>query len=230
MTHRPIPPSHTFQVIGLAGPRGAGKDTVGQLLATHCGFARVAFGDRLREEVAHGFRIDERMLLARETKEQPLAALALERCMVPAFVLAMRAHHARRGVVLDTQCPRSPRQILRLWGTEWRRAQNVDYWLTAVAMRISEMYRSAVASRFVITDVRMANEVELVRQYGGLLWQIKRPGCEAAPHEHESESSGGEFAPDTVIDNRHDVRHLQQLVLQAWDGRGRPRAQLEQAA
>nr|WP_145544755.1 hypothetical protein [Variovorax boronicumulans] len=216
----------TLHVVGLTGAQDAGKDTVGQLLATHCGFVRIAFADALRAEVTQAFGVDPRIFVDRATKDSPTPALALERCTQAGFILAMQTHHGRRGVVLDMRCARSPRQIMRLWGTEWRVASTAGYWLTPVAMRISEMFRRAEASRFVITDVRYQHEADLVRQYQGLLWQIKRPGREVAPQEHSSENDGSAFGPDTVIGNNYDVPHLQQQVLAAWQGR---RA-LEQAA
>lgn len=216
----------TLHVVGLTGAQDAGKDTVGQLLATHCGFVRIAFADALRAEVTQAFRVDPRIFVDRATKNAPTPALALERCTEPGFILAMQTHHGRRGVVLDMLCPRSPRQILRLWGAEWRCAVSPSYLVTAVAMRISEMSRRAEASRFVITDVRYQHEADLVRQYKGMLWQIKRPGRDVAQHEHSSENDGSAFGPDTIIGNNYDVPHLQQQVLTAWQGR---RA-LEQAA
>ena len=87
-----------------------------------------------------------------------------------------------------------------------------------MAVAISQMCRNTAARRFVLTDVRLHSEAEVVRQYGGLLWQIVRPGHQAAPQEHATETSGAEFTPHTVLHNSHDVRHLQQLVHEAWAG------------
>lgn len=218
MTARRSPSPPRIAVVGLTGPRGVGKDTVAELLAVHHEFTPIAFADPLRTEVADAFHIDPALLLARETKETPLPALALDRCADNGFVVAMQNLYRLLEHPLDLGAPRSPRQILRWWGTDYRRVQNPAYWVSRTAVAISVLRRCTGAERFVLTDVRMRNEADLVRQYGGLLWQIARPGHLAEPHAHASETSGAEFGPDTVIDNRHDVRHLQQMVHEAWGG------------
>ena len=76
-------------IIGLTGPAGCGKDTVAQLLATHLGFAHLAFADALRVEVAHAYGIDHGMLTRRDTKEVPTGALAFDRCKDMLFVGAI---------------------------------------------------------------------------------------------------------------------------------------------
>ena len=63
--------------------------------------------------------------------------------------------------------------------------------------------------------MRFEDEANLVRNLGGQIWQIKRPGCDVATGAHVSEVTGEGFAPNLVINNSHDMRHLQQLVLGA---------------
>ena len=212
--------SNSFSLIGLTGPAGSGKDTVAALLRTHCAYTPLAFADPLRGEVAAAFGISPALLIERETKEHPMSALALHRCMDPAFeAFVIRAHLQRGGTQVDTTAPRSPRQIMQWWGTEYRRAQNSSYWSRATASRISSMFRQNLASRFVITDVRFDNEATLVREYCGQIWQIVRPDLtpiDDGSATHSSEVTGAEFAPDVIINNRHDMRHLQQLVLGAY--------------
>jgi hypothetical protein len=207
-----------FHVIGLAGPKDSGKDTVGQLLHTHAGFYPIAFADALYKEVAEAYQVDVAMLQQRETKEHPLTALALARCLDMSFVARLIVMHQQQGEHLATDAPRSPRQILRWWGDSYRCTLDPKYWTKRVVDRVIDQRRMGYAHRVVITDVRKPIEVELLRQWGGLLWQIKRPGRETAVGEHVTEVSGAEFGPDTVINNSHDVRHLQQQVLGAWFG------------
>ena len=58
-----------------------------------------------------------------------------------------------------------------------------------------------------------------MRALGGKIWQIKRPGCEVGSTAHVSEVTGEGFEPNQVINNDHDLRHLQQLVLGGWAAR-----------
>lgn len=203
-------------LLGLTGPASAGKDTVADLLVIHAGFSKLAFADALRAEVAEAYGIDPRTLTRRETKEDPTLALSLDRCTDLAFV-----GRILRSTVLPSSSEihraRSPREVMQQWGTEFRRAQDPDYWVKKMSSRVRYYAQSGLCDKFVLTDVRFANEAALVRRIGTQLWQIKRPGT--APTEaHVSEVTGEEFSPDAVINNTHDMRHLQQLVLAQWWG------------
>ena len=212
---------HKFRMIGLTGPAGSGKDTVAALLQVHCGYNPMAFADALRGEVAAAFGIDPALLIERATKEHPISALALHRCLDANFEAAVIAANFRSGAatVVDTTAPRSPRQIMQWWGTEYRRALEPGYWVRKAAQRIHYMHQTLGARLIVITDVRFDDEAELVRALGGQIWQIKRPGCEVGSTAHVSEVTGEGFEPNQVINNDHDLRHLQQLVLGGWAAR-----------
>ena len=208
--------THHTHVIGLTGPMGSGKDTVADLLTTHCGAHKLAFADALRGEISDAFNIETVFLTRRETKEHPLSALALVHCLDTAFVGRMIIQHQQlNDDVLDLNTPRSPRQIMQWWGTEYRRARNPHYWTRALSQRVADMHRWGHAHRFVLTDLRFANEADLIREFGGTIWQIMRPGLADTEGGHPSAVTGSEFRPDQVIHNNHDLRHLQQLVLGA---------------
>ena len=160
------------RLIGLLGVKGAGKDTAATLLVQRLGFIRVGFADALYREVAQAFGVTVEFLSRRETKEMALPELALARCADADFV----------ALVTDTQgigAPRSPRWILQVWGTEYRRkgAKGWDsYWLDQVAALID----ANPGKRFVVTDVRFSNEATFVEQRNGLLLRIRRLTLEAA--------------------------------------------------
>lgn len=209
--------------VGLTGLASVGKDTVADLLVTHCGFRKVAFADALRGEVATSFGIDIRLLADPATKNVPCAALTLRKGDTRAFADAVIATHTMRGDAPKTPAEwtafldeaRSPRQIMQWWGTEYRRRQSPRYWTQQLAARINA-YRRDGGLRFVITDCRFANEVDTVRALGGRIWQVTRPGIDSTTTpegRHVSVTDGAAFKPDVVIANAHDIRHLQQLVV-----------------
>lgn len=211
-------------IIALTGYAGTGKDTVADLLVTHCGFRKLAFADALRAEVAEAFGLDMVELTHRSTKDAAMGALSLRKGP-PGLVGALACAGAFKvtavvrgsfGVSDDfLDAPRSPRQIMQWWGTEYRRVQAPNYWTRLVGERIAFGIRNH-ERRFVITDCRFSNEAEFVRDWNGQIWQVKRPGIDGASTTegtHASATDGSQFAPDAVINNSHDIRHLQQLVL-----------------
>jgi len=206
-----------FTLIALCGLAGSGKDTAADLLVTHCGFIKLAFADSLYDEVAEAFGIDASQLRRRETKEHPLTALALRKCKSDTFVNRMLRWHfdgGSKGEAVDMDAPRSPRQILQWWGTEYRRNQSEAYWVSKASARVSHYMRERLATKFVITDCRFHNEERMVRQgFGGMVWQVKRPGLGLVEGSHASATNGDAFKPDVVLNNDHDIRHLQQIVL-----------------
>lgn len=129
-----------MQIIGLAGPAQAGKNAVSDALVANYGFVRYAFADPLYEEVIAAFNLDEdtaKFLMDPTTKEQPSFRLTLNKCkdndFVNAALLAGARYHNISGWS-PTEAARSPRQILQIWGTEYRRGQNEDYWIDKADM------------------------------------------------------------------------------------------------
>lgn len=219
-------PQKPLTVIGLTGLAGCGKDTVAGMLRAHCSAHALAFADALRAEIADAFCLETIFLTRRDTKEQPLPALALTNCTDRAFVDRMLVHYASgmgpggiEGERLSLAAPRSPRQIMQWWGTEYRRSQDTGYWISKAHQTVSWLSKTAQADLVVLTDVRFVNEANLVRRWGGQIWQIKRPGLALAHGAHQSEVTGDHYAPDAVIVNAGDLRHLREAVLGTWCGR-----------
>jgi hypothetical protein len=205
-------------IIGLTGPIGSGKDTAAHMLQALGGYRPIAFADQLREEVAFAFGVPVSLLTDRTTKELPTDALALHRCRDFDFEARMILVSQRSGErCLDMVSPRSPRQILQWWGTEFRRAQSPTYWTDVVKLTMGGLYRSHGVVRFVVTDVRFPNEVQMLREIGGEIWQLRRPGARTLSN-HASETTGDQFAPERVLDNDRDLAHLQRLIADALQG------------
>lgn len=210
-------------LIGLTGLAFVGKDTVADLLVTHAGFIKLAFADALRGEISEGFGVDLELLTQRHTKETPTPQLAISRGPATFRNAVFLAHALEQKVTRDSfpdwfNQPRTPREIMQLWGTEYRRAQSVDYWVKQLQGRVEYGLRNG-QHRLVISDCRFSNEVEYLRQRRGHLWQITGNGVTppATPEiHHVSVTTGAEFAPALTLRNDHDIRHLQGLVRDAF--------------
>jgi hypothetical protein len=188
-------------------------------LVRHAGFRKLSFADALRREVCEAFGVEPMVCTRRELKDAPLAELAMRHGPMD-FVAAVTK--ARGGAAalgdLDTflDLPRTPRQIMQWWGTEFRREQDPDYWVDQVAHHLAD-YEDF--PRWVITDVRFDNEAHLVRRLGGQVWQVWRTGFTAGTTtegSHASATDGRQFNPERTISNTRSLDDLRREVLQSW--------------
>lgn len=201
-------------LLGLAGMKGAGKDTAAAILCREYGFQRIAFADALYQEVAGAFSVPIELLQRRATKETPLPELALRNCADPAFIavvfkargVARRLRGAlsatgrmrpgvRRRLKKELAKPLSPRSILQWWGTEYRRVAVCDsYWRDQVEAAI----RANPDTPWVITDVRFPDEAALVEFLGGLMVRVSltlKPGLPVA-----DSGAGAQHASERALD------------------------------
>jgi len=197
-----------YLLIGLTGRSGAGKDTAADVLCEAYQFYRIAFADPLRVEIATAFSVDL-SIFSLDTKTRPVPALAIDRCADIDFRIAC----SKLGVSFIA--PRSPREIMQWWGTEYRRRQNPYYWTRKASDTIHDAMRSGFR-RIVVTDVRFRNEAELIHYHNGRLWEIRRATVDGEPVSHPSEAGVGQIEIDHVIDNNGSMPAFAQAVMQAY--------------
>lgn len=194
------------RVIGMLGGKGCGKDTAAEFLVNELGYRRLAFADRLYQEVADAFGVSvaflgDRTVVyvtglgSRELKEAPRPELALSRCNDPDFAACVLADASPKALedlgikelTLDT--PLSPRLVMQLWGTEYRRIRGVDsYWIDIVARQVQDNPNQS----FVLTDVRFPNEHAFVKALpDGLCVRVRN-------HEVEQRNSADAHPSETA--------------------------------
>lgn len=205
-------------IYGLTGRAGAGKDTAADFLVP-LHFRKLAFADSLRAELSLALDVPISVFTDRATKESPHEDLTLEKLPLhvwPAIALARtdESLDSNGGISLAWLAqPRSPRQMMQWWGTEYRRREDPDYWVKSMKKKI-DYHMQGGERRFVVTDVRFANEAAFVRSIGGEIWQLARPVTEAAPEgQHVSAVTGDDFEPEVVIPNDRDIAALCSQVL-----------------
>jgi hypothetical protein len=147
----------TPRVIGFAGRAGAGKTTAAEAAAAAGGGVVLGFADPLYAALAAALGVPVATLHDRATKELPLPV------------------------------GKSPRQLLQTLGTEWgRQLVRADLWVWRARQRIEEAGRAGVPL-VAICDVRFANEVAAIRELGGEVWWVHRPGLGEGQHVSERE-------------------------------------------
>ncbi len=97
----------------------------------------------------------------------------------------------RKGEPLDILGGKTARWAMQALGAEWGRDLiDIDLWVRAWEASISSTSLSIVAD-----DVRFGNEVDTIRNLGGLIVHVSRPGHEdaGARKVHASERLGSSF-------------------------------------
>jgi hypothetical protein len=85
----------------------------------------------------------------------------------------------------------SPRHLMQTLGTEWgRECVRPDVWLRCWERNVDHYLSSHLS--VVCDDVRYPNEADLIRELGGELWLITRPGTRRGT-SHPSEGSLDDF-------------------------------------
>jgi hypothetical protein len=172
-------------IVGLAGSIGSGKTLAASLVP---GARHIQWADPIYRGIAAMFDIDEDILRDRTQKETGIPDGGLELV---------------------------PRQLLRTLGTEWgRELVHPDLWVRLTMLRIDRLQASRWANVFAICGTRFPNEVAAIRDRGGEVWWIDRPGLERG--SHTSDHQIGPEDCDAVITNDGTVEELRRRVLGAW--------------
>lgn len=173
-------------VIGLAGHMGSGKDAAGKILS-HYGFRRIAFADAVRHEAEEAIRLGK----------LPAG--------LPYYIRTIVSDMPPEEIWKKPTTDRS-RRLLQWWGTEYRRSQHPLYWVDSVRNTIQ-----SIGGNWVITDVRFANETDMIRSVGGQVWRIDRASLANGIPNHISERVG-ELKVDMVINNNGTLDDLRAMI------------------
>jgi hypothetical protein len=89
----------------------------------------------------------------------------------------------------------STRRFLQWFGTEGLRSFDPDFWVKRLEVEMQDLNYKNIA----ITDVRFENEVAMIRKYGGVLIEVRRPGTTGSAHVSDQGVTLTEN--DTVLTN-----------------------------
>jgi hypothetical protein len=193
-------------IIGFAGKAASGKTTAARYLQSSLPGETLILPMAmvLRDEAEDFLRragAEEHVPLVYGSQEDKVrvfhvdTARALAACSQwTHFIEEHRDIQDRAGLTAVTV-----RRLLQWWGTEYRRAQDPDYWTKAWGRR-AEQYDLA-RIHILVDDVRFMNELNVIRAHGGLIVKIERPGFLGA-NNHSSETSLDGFTDwDAIVIN-----------------------------
>lgn len=214
-------------IIGIVGKAGSGKDTAAAMVpdAWRCSFAaplKNFCGDvfnwdtetlwgpsenRNAEDL--GYRRTSAWAFARFNLERVgrswLESIGLD--PVEHFPALLSWFNSLRA-----QGTLAPRTALQTLGTEFGRAIDVDLWARA-GVRLAQGFKLAV-----FTDCRFVNEARAIREAGGQVWRVVRPGAglagASAAHASELEQDSPEMEEliTCTIENSGTLEDLQRRI------------------
>ena len=193
------------KLIGVSGYARTGKDTIGQILVDEHGFFRIAFADAVREGV-YALNPWVPIEVAKPLIDPKDSPLLFEERKKPRYEMRLR----RVQEIVDEygweKAKAAPeiRRLLQAYGTEaGREIHGHNAWVD-VALR---KWKEAGYCDTVITDCRFPNEAAAIREAGGEVWRVNRPGV-GPQSNHPSEISVDEFEADHVIYNDSTIEDL----------------------
>lgn len=170
-------------ILSFSGRKGSGKNTIADHAIAKYGYRPIAWADALRHEVAYAldlFKWDYPM-----TKDgYPEWLIQL---IDDAYgEVSYKGKYPNTNIpdmytyVYTKPTPTKLRILIQRFGTEFRRTQDPSYWLKSLNLKPSQKY--------VVTDTRFQNEVDLLTVFGSLNIMVEAFGFpEQEKDDHVSE-------------------------------------------
>lgn len=184
------------KIIGLAGPKGVGKNFVADLIVEYLRDSRLepvlqfAFATSLKEACIQVLGLRYEQCYGSDSDKNTSTSYRWDG--LPGWLLEKFPDKA--GYM-------TAREVMQVFGTEiMRDCFGKDLWIKSAYDSI----KRANPGVAIITDVRFANEAEHMRSWGGSVWRISGPqrGEESAKGDrHASETESASFRCDRVINN-----------------------------
>lgn len=219
------------RIVGIAGRKGAGKDTAAHVLVEERGYVNVKFAGGIKR-IAHAFikslgfneegesdkfvdgNLKEatiNVLTTRADEKFTNFLMAEQELLFDVFQVNLLAEEY--DDLIPTFNGTTSREFQQFIGTEIGRNLVGETIWTDAAMREAEKHENVV-----ISDVRFSNEVDVIRAAGGKLIRVERDAAQGnAFSDHPSETAIDTLDVDVVIDNNFALTDLYWSILIAAD-------------
>lgn len=173
-------------LVGITGVKRAGKDTAA-LPLKQIGFQQLSFATLLKK-----------------WSSEVLSGIGYSDDEVYEFV------HGSRKEEIIPHFGKTTRELMQTLGTEWGRTFYDNLWVDLTLLPTLQGVQD-----YVISDVRFHNECDRIRELGGIVIRITRPGLETNEFSlHESEVHIPKLRVTHDVVNDGDEKDLRGKVLQ----------------
>lgn len=202
-----------MHLIGICGLIGNGKGSVADILEKDYAFTKLSFADSLKDSVSIVFNWS-RHLLEGDTVESRIWREQIDEWW--------SARLSMPGL--------TPRTVLQQWGTETcRHGFHEDIWIASLESKINGYRSINSTTNIVIPDTRFPNEIAMIRQMGGQVWQVRRgqyPNwfIDYVEHDvvpanvHQSEWTWAKSKFDQTIENDGTIDDLKKKITKLIKG------------
>ena len=213
-----------LKLIGVAGRMQAGKTEFANLAVKEFGATKLAFADALKDEVMQVllelgvvFKLSN-LYGDKKEDEYTVTFETLRNADLDVMLKHLLLDHANRP--LSTFAfEMSYRKLMQVYGTEYRRKQDPEYWVKKTRAAVQEALLRGT-KLVVIDDVRFPDEAQMVLDEGGILVRVERP-VDRVVDEHISETaldgfkgwSWGIFNGGDLTDYHDEVRRCLRVML-----------------
>jgi len=177
-------------IIGICGPKGSGKSTLSDYLCQHHEFIEYAFAKPLKQGIQCMFGLTDDQLYDPDKKEE-----------------------------IDPVWGVTPRQLFQVIGTELLRKQLPELLPTFHSgdglwiQMFHKFMKLHSSKRVVVSDVRFQKEAMAIRNLGGLLVYVERPGLQLEHDQHTSEQEWRRITYDVRVKNDGSIQELGQQTV-----------------
>ena len=201
-----------MKIIGLTGHSGSGRNEVAELLVNAHGFLRLSFSDMVARELhdevnVPGKKVTDDYLDGRSLSTIPWRSSEFLDFLTRSFDSKFSDSFLSKS--------RSSRDFSNLWATEYRRTQNPMYWVSKLRREID---LAPAHAKIVVSDIRFATELNLVRSYeGSEFWRIGDRQFEERPGytPHMSDRFVGSFPVSHALQYDEDIEDSVATILRA---------------
>jgi len=180
-------------ILGLTGLKGSGKDTAAKYLVEKHGWVNVKFADTLKNMI--------RLMLseAQYSKE-----------MIERYVEGDLKETPLGGVFGTRDC----RHLMVTLGTEWGRdLVSPNIWIDIARAKIEG--HIANGKNVVITDLRFANELALLKSMDAITARVERGLTNTS--NHPSETFISQMDVGYILQNNKTIEHLHSAIARLVD-------------